>query len=245
VRLAYVYLCGHPIDAAVERMKASLLAFLAHLGVDPGKYHETITRAWIMAVDHFMQRSGGSYDSAASFMQANPVLLDSKIMLTHYSAEVLFSPEARRSFVQPDIQPIPPSSPTAAETANLAAIRAYLEALQRGDVGKELAKFFTPDARQVEFPNALNVKGGMSDLTTLLRRAEHGRRLLQGQRYTLKTAIAQGDRVAVEVDWTGVLATPLGSLSAGTVMRASIAMFFVLADGRIRSQHNYDCFAPW
>ena len=109
VRLAYIYLCEHSIDAAVERMKASLLAFLAHLGVDPGKYHETITRAWIIAVHHFMTRSQQhSYDSAAAFMEANPALLDSQIMLTHYSAEVLFSSEARRSFVQPDIQSIPP-----------------------------------------------------------------------------------------------------------------------------------------
>jgi hypothetical protein len=108
VRLGYIYLCEHSIDAAVERMKASLLTFLAHLGVDPGKYHETITRAWIMAVDHFMRQAAGGYDSAAAFMQATPTLLDTRIMLTHYSAQVLFSPEARRSFVQPDIQSIPP-----------------------------------------------------------------------------------------------------------------------------------------
>ena len=35
-------------------------------------------------------------------------LLDSRIMLTHYSAAVLFSPDARQSFVAPDIQSIPP-----------------------------------------------------------------------------------------------------------------------------------------
>ena len=45
--------------------------------------------------------------SAAVFMEANPRLLDPKIMLTHYSAEVLFSPTARQSFVRPDIQSIP------------------------------------------------------------------------------------------------------------------------------------------
>jgi hypothetical protein len=38
---------------------------------------------------------------------ANPALLDSKIMLTHYSATVLFSAEARGEFVEPDISPIP------------------------------------------------------------------------------------------------------------------------------------------
>ena len=62
--------------------------------MDVGKYHETITRAWIMAVHHFMTLSP-SHESAASFMAANPELLDSRIMLTHYSAAVLFSPEAR------------------------------------------------------------------------------------------------------------------------------------------------------
>ncbi len=37
----------------------------------------------------------------------NPRLLDAKIMMTHYSAEVLFSEEARARFVEPNISPIP------------------------------------------------------------------------------------------------------------------------------------------
>jgi len=106
VRLAYIYLCGHSVDESVARMKAALLAFLAHLGVGPAKYHETITRAWVMAVAHFMDR-GRTFDSAAAFMAAYPQLLDSRIMLTHYSAEVLFSQEARQAFVEPDIESIP------------------------------------------------------------------------------------------------------------------------------------------
>lgn len=108
VRLAYIYLCEHSVDSATERMKQSLLAFLGHLGVGPGKYHETITRAWVMAVAHFMRRSEPCA-SADAFMAGSPQLLDSKIMLTHYSAEVLFSPAARESFVAPDIQEIPRS----------------------------------------------------------------------------------------------------------------------------------------
>ena len=107
VRLAYVYMCEHDVDNAAARMKDALHAFLRHNGINESKYHETLTRAWVMAVDHYMQKSAPS-DSAASFMNANPALLDSKIMLTHYSAEVLFSADARRSFVPPDIQTIPP-----------------------------------------------------------------------------------------------------------------------------------------
>jgi hypothetical protein len=107
VRLAYIYLCERPVDGAAQKMKQSLLAYLAHLKVDPAKYHETITRAWIMAVDYFMGKTQACR-SADDFIAANPELLDSKIMLTHYSAAVLFSPEARRSFTEPDIQSIPP-----------------------------------------------------------------------------------------------------------------------------------------
>jgi hypothetical protein len=106
VRLAYAYLCEHPAEIAADRMKKSLLAFLAHAGVGEAKYHETMTRAWIMAVAHFMAQSAPCA-SAEVFIAANPRLLDSKIMLTHYSAAVLFSPEARQAFVDPDIQSIP------------------------------------------------------------------------------------------------------------------------------------------
>jgi len=106
VRLAYVYLCEAPTEAAAGRMKTALLAFLTHLGGDTSKFHETLTRAWILAVAHFMGESAPCA-SAAAFMAANPRLLDSRIMLTHYSAQVLYSPEARQAYVPPDVSPIP------------------------------------------------------------------------------------------------------------------------------------------
>ena len=106
VRLAYVYLCDGSIDSAVDRMRAALFAFLAHVGVDPAKYHETLTRAWILAVAHFMNQSAPC-ESATTFMGRNPRLLDSKIMLSHYSAKLLYSPQARQDFVEPDVSPIP------------------------------------------------------------------------------------------------------------------------------------------
>jgi hypothetical protein len=106
VRLAYTYLAESGVDDAAARMRAALLAYLAHHGIDAAKYHETMTRAWILAVRHFMQRSPGA-TGADAFIDANPALLDSRIMLTHYSAELLFSPEARARFVDPDLDPIP------------------------------------------------------------------------------------------------------------------------------------------
>jgi hypothetical protein len=105
VRLAYIYLVESGVEGAVQRMREALLAFIRHNGVPPAKFHETITRAWVLAVRHFMSRSSSA--SAADFIARNPELLDTKIMLTHYSASVLFSDDARASFVEPDLDPIP------------------------------------------------------------------------------------------------------------------------------------------
>ena len=69
----------------------------SHHNIPASKYHETLTRAWILAVHHFMHRSPDAA-SADDFIERNPLLLDSKIMLTHYSAGLLFSePRARSS----------------------------------------------------------------------------------------------------------------------------------------------------
>lgn len=134
---------------------------------------------------------------------------------------------------------------TSLESANLATVRSYLTALESGAVGEELARFFTADAVQIELPNKLNPAGGQSDLPVLLQRAEQGQKLLLEQSYNVRSELAQDARVAVEAIWTGVLAVPFGSLSAGASMKAHFAMFFDLRDGRIAVQRNYDCFEPW
>jgi hypothetical protein len=107
VRLAYAYLAGSEVEQACMEMRGSLLAFLTHNNVPTSKFHETLTRAWILAVRHFMDKSSTS--SFDDFIGRNPALLDSKIMLTHYSAAHLFSENARGQFVEPDIDAIPNS----------------------------------------------------------------------------------------------------------------------------------------
>ena len=105
VRLAYIYLVESGVESAVQRMREALLNFIEHNGIPRSRFHETITRAWVLAVRHFMDKSSST--SFQDFIANNQVLLDSKIMLTHYSASVLFSSDARESFVEPDLAPIP------------------------------------------------------------------------------------------------------------------------------------------
>lgn len=107
LRLAYIYLVENTKEPAIQRMRDALTGLLKHAGIDPSKkYHETLTEAWILAVHHFMNQTDNSV-SADDFIEKNSIMLDSKIMLTHYSAEVLFSDEARAAFVEPNLDPIP------------------------------------------------------------------------------------------------------------------------------------------
>jgi hypothetical protein len=106
VRLAYIYLAESDLDLALERMRAALIIFLSHHGIPATKYHETLTRAWLLGVNHFMHRSPRA-SSADDFIERNPLLLDPNIMLTHYSADLLFSDQARANFVEPNRDPIP------------------------------------------------------------------------------------------------------------------------------------------
>lgn len=106
IRLAYSYLCEQDTDAAHESVRRALLSFLEHHGIEISKYHDTLTRAWVMAVRHFMEITPRS-ESADEFIKQNPRMLDAKIMMTHYSTELLFSDTARGRFVEPDLDPIP------------------------------------------------------------------------------------------------------------------------------------------
>jgi ketosteroid isomerase-like protein len=131
---------------------------------------------------------------------------------------------------------------------NLALVRRFLDLVDRGTRGDvdltAFADLMHPDIEQRELPNRFAPAGAVRDLAALRKNADAGRRLMKEQRYEIETAIAMGDVVAVEGRWTGVLAIALGDLPAGHVLRAHLAMFFELKDGKIWRQRNYDCFDP-
>ena len=106
VRMAYICLAEAGPGEAFRRMRGDLLRFLAHHRVPPGKYHETLTRAWMVVVRHCMERTPDTGSSGA-FIERNPGLLDTDLLLTHYSKQRLFSDEARMTYLPPDRTPFP------------------------------------------------------------------------------------------------------------------------------------------
>ncbi len=112
-----------------------------------------------------------------------------------------------------------------AQMSNIEVARTYLSAIETGETEQFLARFVSPEIAHEEFPNRLNSRGAVSDLRAMKAAAERGRKVLASQRYEVRNIVEQGDRVALEVDWTGILAIPFESIPVGGTMRAHFAMF--------------------
>jgi hypothetical protein len=79
----------------------------------------------------------------------------------------------------------------------------------------------------------------------MLRDLDRGKQLLREQRYEVISAVSDGDCVALQVLWTGVLAVPVATLGPGDAMRCQSAIFLRFQDDRVVEQSNYDCFEPF
>jgi ketosteroid isomerase-like protein len=128
---------------------------------------------------------------------------------------------------------------------NLEHAKRYLEAIEGGATGDDLAGFFATDVVQEEFPNRLLPQGARRDLAAILDAAARGRQVVPNQSFRILHDVADGDQVALEVEWDGTPAVPVGQLPAGGEMRARFAVFLEYRDGKIVAQRNYDCFEPW
>jgi hypothetical protein len=106
LRLAWLCLREQQgLEAGLERIRTLIQNYATALGA-PGKYHETMTRAWAERVWSAARRTpgAGTFDA---LMEAHPELLDSRSLSTHYSEALLHSPEAKANWVPPDLRPLP------------------------------------------------------------------------------------------------------------------------------------------
>ena len=128
--------------------------------------------------------------------------------------------------------------------SNLDLARRYLKAIEDGDATFVIS-LFTPDAIIEQLPNRIYPNGLRADVSRVAAAFEQGRKLFSRQIYEITNHSTTGNVVALEVLWTGTLAIPFGTLTAGDNMRCHSAMFLEFRDGKIAAQRNYDCFDPW
>jgi hypothetical protein len=104
LHVAWVYLDeSSSAQQAANKMRDTLRRFAAAAG-KPEKYHETITLFWV----HLLSRAHAAKprERLEEIVHANPQLLEKNFPLAYYSAERLFSDEARTSWVEPDLRPL-------------------------------------------------------------------------------------------------------------------------------------------
>jgi ketosteroid isomerase-like protein len=108
----------------------------------------------------------------------------------------------------------------------------------------DTARFWHPDAEQIEYPSLMRPAGHRRPLAEMLAAGELGRQVISGQHYDVHTAIEAGDRAAVQLTWTATVAKDLPGVPAGTRLRAHVAAFYEFRDGLVLRQSSYDCYEP-
>ena len=100
VYVGWLYLEKWQTAEAIERFTAALKRLTVQLGV-PGKYHETITWFYMLAIAE-RRRQGESW---LQFRAANTDLLDrsDNILQRYYRPATLATERARSGFVLPDL----------------------------------------------------------------------------------------------------------------------------------------------
>lgn len=140
---------------------------------------------------------------------------------------------------------MPPADAAApASRANLETALAYIRAIAAGDV-EDFAAYCTDDVEFLEMPNRISPTGSRRDRAAAIASAHRGRALLTAQTYDILDTLTDGDRVALQISWSGTLAIPLQHLQPGAVITAQLGIFLDFRDGKICRQRNYDCYPPF
>ena len=92
-------------QAATARVREGLKRFIAANGVDPAKYHETVTVFWVKRVRAFMERAGAGRGLAEMANGLARECGDSRLVYEYYSRALCDTDAARAGWVEPDLKP--------------------------------------------------------------------------------------------------------------------------------------------
>ena len=110
IRLAWLFLRTQAMPEAAERMARTLQRYSTGMG-KAERFHVTLTRLWMLLVDHHVAVHGQAV-LFAEFASANPGLFDKALPFAFYSRTRLYGNEARAGWVEPDLAPLPRAGST-------------------------------------------------------------------------------------------------------------------------------------
>jgi len=103
ITVAVLYLAEPDFEPAMTKMRAGLVAFSSHHG--KMGYNETITRFWLLAVNNFISALPEGC-LAARTNAAVDHFADKNLIFRYYTRDRLFSREAARRWIEPDLLPM-------------------------------------------------------------------------------------------------------------------------------------------
>ena len=124
----------------------------------------------------------------------------------------------------------------------LDCVLGLLRAIESGGGAGALDPFLAEDYVLTEAPHLLAPQGSTRTRAEVLDGAEHSGEIVYGQHFEIRRSTCEGGRVVVEADWSAILQMDLPYWDKGDEIRARTAAVFEVRDGRIISQHSYDCY---
>ena len=102
--VAAFYLQQLSFADAIIRMRHNLLQFLDHHEVDRQKYNETITVFWFELVADVLSKLQSGATLVEKCNKVVESLDNSALVFDYYSRQRVFSDDARKTFVKPDVK---------------------------------------------------------------------------------------------------------------------------------------------
>jgi hypothetical protein len=102
--VAVSYLSASTQKRAANKIRAGLLRFLDHHGVGREKYNETLTMFWVEMVRQALTEIGPDSSLVEKCNRVIEWLGNPALALDYYSKELLWSDEARKACVKPDLK---------------------------------------------------------------------------------------------------------------------------------------------
>ena len=109
LRAGLWHVMHHGPFVALDLLRERISAYNVSVGTqntDTAGYHETLTRFYVVLIDRFLSTADRSLELDALAEQLIAAHGDRRLPLHHYSEQRLFSPVARRAWVEPDLRPI-------------------------------------------------------------------------------------------------------------------------------------------
>ena len=112
VKVAYLYLRRFSLEETISKMRQGVQRYNAANDVPEGPdtgYNETTTQAFIRIVHAVMSEYESVFPTktADEFCDTHPQLLSKHILRFFYSPDQRMHPDAKTTFVEPDLAPLP------------------------------------------------------------------------------------------------------------------------------------------